>query len=59
MKRKLYRSKQNRVIRGFCAGIANYLNLSPTLVRVAFVFSGAGIITYFFICWLVPENPMM
>lgn len=59
MKKKLYRSKQNRIILGLCGGIARYFNLNPTLVRILCFFSGIGIITYFIICLLVPENPMI
>ncbi len=35
--RKLYRSKTNRVIGGVCGGIAEYLNVDPTLIRVLWV----------------------
>lgn len=33
MKNKLLRSKNNRVINGTCAGLANYINLPIPLVR--------------------------
>lgn len=59
MKRKLYRSKQNRIILGLCGGIAKYLNLNPGLVRILWLLSGIGIFAYFLICLVVPENPMM
>ncbi len=54
-KKRLTRS-DNKVIGGVCAGIADYLNLDPTVVRVLYVlmifFAGFGILLYF-ILWLV------
>ncbi|HPZ22342.1 MAG TPA: PspC domain-containing protein, partial [Bacillota bacterium] len=35
--KKLYRSRRNAIISGVCGGIADYLNLDPTVVRVLFV----------------------
>ena len=35
--KRLYRSKKDRMICGVCGGIANYFNIDPTLVRLAFV----------------------
>ncbi len=59
--KRLYRSRYNKVIGGVCQGMANYFNLDPSLVRIAWViftlFGGAGILAYI-ICWIViPESP--
>ena len=35
--RKLLRSKKERMIGGVCGGLANYLNIDPTILRLAFV----------------------
>jgi phage shock protein PspC (stress-responsive transcriptional regulator) len=35
--RKLYRDENNRIIAGVASGIANYISLDPTIVRVLFV----------------------
>ena len=35
--KKLYRSKKNKVISGVCAGIAEYLNIDPTVVRLIYI----------------------
>jgi len=35
--KRLYRDEQNKVLGGVCAGIANYLNLDPILVRVLWI----------------------
>ena len=61
MKKKLYRSKKDKMIAGVCGGIAEYFDIDPILARllgVLFVLSGgAGIIAYI-IAWIViPENP--
>lgn len=54
-KKRLTRS-DNKMIGGVCAGIADYLNWDPTVVRVLYVlmifFAGFGILLYF-ILWLV------
>ncbi len=54
--RKLQRSTSNKMIAGVCAGIANYFNLDPTIIRVLYVlmvfFAGFGILLYL-ILWLV------
>ena len=42
MQKKLYRSKSDRMLVGVCAGVAEYFDIDPTLVRVAwavFVFA--------------------
>ena len=35
--KKLYRSESNRMLCGVCAGIAEYFDLDPTLIRLASV----------------------
>ena len=37
MNRRLYRSRTDTVIGGVAAGLANYLNTDPALVRVGWV----------------------
>lgn len=54
-KRKLTRSNDG-MIGGVCAGLADYLDLDPTIVRVAWIlmvlFAGFGVLLYA-ILWLV------
>jgi phage shock protein PspC (stress-responsive transcriptional regulator) len=58
--KRLQRSKSNRVLGGVCAGVANYLNMDPTLVRVLTVvislFTGVPIILYIIALFVVPEE---
>lgn len=57
MQRKLRRSS-NQMVAGVCAGIAEYFNTDPTLIRVAYVLLSIlsvgfpGLLVYI-ILWLV------
>ena len=43
MEKRLYKSNKNKMIDGVCAGIAEYFNIDPTLVRLgAVVLTCAG-----------------
>lgn len=59
--RRLYRSTQDRMFAGVCGGIAEYLDVDPTLVRLVFValalMGGPGPIIYIVLMLIVPENP--
>lgn len=58
--RKLERSRSNKVLGGVCGGVANYVNMDPTLVRVLTVvislFTGVPIIAYLVALFVVPEE---
>ncbi|HXK37725.1 MAG TPA: PspC domain-containing protein [Candidatus Paceibacterota bacterium] len=55
--RRLYRDEDRAILGGVCAGIAAYLEVDPTWVRIAFVilmFFGFGlIIPIYIILWLI------
>jgi phage shock protein C len=59
MEKKLRRSR-NSMIAGVCAGIAEYFNLEPTLVRVAYVILSAvsagfpGLLVYIILILVMP-----
>jgi phage shock protein C len=57
---KLMRSKDDRVIAGVAGGLAQYFNLDPTLVRVAWVvavvFGGFGFLAYVILWIVLPEG---
>jgi phage shock protein PspC (stress-responsive transcriptional regulator) len=60
--RGLYRARQGRMIRGVCAGLAEYLGLPVWLVRLIFValfFAGGfpGLAAYVVLGLLMPEAP--
>ena len=49
------------MISGVCGGIAEYLNIDPTLVRLAWVILGAAggfIVFAYLVAWvIIPEEP--
>jgi len=59
--RKLYRSSTDRKLAGVCGGLAQYLNVDATLIRVLFivltVLGGAGILIYVAMWVIVPREP--
>lgn len=58
--KRLYRSKKDRMICGVCGGIANYFNIDPTLVRLAFVLiamgAGSGTLAYIIAAIIIPDE---
>ena len=60
--KRLYRSRQERMIGGVCGGLGEYFGIDPTLVRLLFVFGtliGAqGILAYLVLLIVVPESPV-
>jgi phage shock protein C len=59
--RKLYRSRDNRMLAGVCGGLAEYFNLDVTLIRVLFVLlavlGGSGLVIYVAMWIIVPKEP--
>ena len=59
MDRKLYRDPRNGMLAGVCAGIAEYLGIDPTVVRLiwaALGLTGTGILLYIIAALVMPEN---
>ncbi len=60
--KRLYRSRDDRMLSGVCAGLAEYFGLDPTLVRVGWVIlsvltAGTGVLGYIVMAIVVPERP--
>ena len=57
--KRLTRSTGNRMLGGVCGGLAEYFNIDPTLVRLAFVvlslFGGPGVLLYIILWIVMPE----
>ena len=56
--KRLYKSN-NRMICGVCAGLAEYLGIDPTVVRLlwaALGLTGTGILLYIIAALVMPEN---
>ena len=62
-KKQVYRSRTNKMLAGVCAGLAEYFDIDPTLVRLAFVLMsfasfGIGLVAYFVMMLVFPEMPL-
>ncbi len=55
--RRLFRSRNQRVIAGVCGGLAEYFNLDPTWIRLLFILLsllGVGLfVVVYIICWII------
>ena len=60
--RRLYRCRSDRKIAGVAAGMAEYLELDPTVVRVAWIlsafFGGFTILLYIILAFIIPLEPV-
>lgn len=54
--KRLTRSMDDKILGGVCGGIARYLEVDPTLIRVLWVLAiflmGGGVLAYI-VCWLL------
>ena len=61
MEKRLYKSNDNKMIDGVCAGIAEYFGIDPTLVRLGAVafcaLGGSGILAYIVAMIIIPRKP--
>jgi phage shock protein C len=61
--RRLYRSRRDRQLAGVAGGIADYLEIDPTVVRILWILSvflgGFGILLYIIMAFVVPLEPGM
>lgn len=55
--KRLYRDEQNKVLGGVCAGIANYLNLDPIIIRILWILLfGISFFAYLLLWIAVPST---
>lgn len=58
--KRLYKSSTEKKICGVCGGIATYLNVDPTIIRLLWVlFSaafGCGILAYIIMAFIMPDE---
>ena len=61
MRERLYRSRNERMFLGVAGGLAEWFDVDPSIVRLAFVLfslaGGAGLIVYIAMAIFVPERP--
>ena len=59
MEKRLVRNVQDKKIAGVCAGLADYLDIDPTLVRALWILvtllGGSGILAYLILWLIIPE----
>jgi phage shock protein PspC (stress-responsive transcriptional regulator) len=59
--KRLMRSSTDKKIAGVCAGLADYFDLDPTLIRVlwllAIFFAGTGLLAYLILWIVLPLAP--
>lgn len=59
--RKIYRSRSDQMIAGVCGGLAEWLDLDPSIMRLIFVLLalavGHGIIIYLILLLVMPIQP--
>lgn len=57
---RLYKSRNNKMICGVCAGIADYFNIDPSIVRVLWAVlalaAGTGVLAYIACAIILPEG---
>ena len=61
--KKLYRSRDNRMVSGLCGGIGKYIGIDPTVVRVVvtvatILLAGFPAAIYLVLIMVVPEEPI-
>lgn len=58
--KRLYRSESSRMLCGVCAGIAEYFNLDPTLIRLTWalfcILGGSGVLAYILAAIIIPPE---
>ncbi len=61
MEKRLLKSRTDRQLCGVCGGLARYLNVDATIVRLAFVvvslLDGIGVLLYILLCLVMPQEP--
>ena len=61
MQKKLYKSSTDKKLDGVCAGIAEYFDIDPTVIRLAWVLAvacaGVGVLAYILAAFVMPRNP--
>jgi len=60
--KRLYRTNKNKMLCGVCQGIAEYINIDPTIVRllwVVFSICGVGVLVYIIAAVIMPIKEEM
>lgn len=59
--KKLYRSREDRMIGGVCGGLGKYFSIDPTVIRILYLLfaltGGSGVFVYLILLLVIPEEP--
>lgn len=62
MQKRLFRVNEGKVIFGVCGGIAEYLRVDPTVIRLIWaivgLMGGFGLLAYIVATLIIPEKPL-
>lgn len=63
MEKKLLRSRNDKVLSGVCGGLAKYLSLDVTILRIVWAIiavstGGMGLIAYVLAAVIIPQEPL-
>jgi len=61
--KQLTRSKRNSMLAGVCGGLGEFLDIDPTILRLAFAFGffatgGSVLLVYIVMAMVVPPEPV-
>jgi len=60
--KRLYRSRESKILAGVCAGLGDYFNIDPVIIRLLWVIltiaGGAGVLIYIIAWIIIPEEPV-
>ena len=60
--KRLYKANTGNMLDGVCAGVAEYFDIDPTVIRVAWAiiscFAGIGILAYIACAVIMPRKPL-
>ncbi len=60
---RLYRDDNDKLLGGVCSGVANYLRVDPTIVRLVFALiafgAGTGVFLYILLWIILPSKPLV
>lgn len=60
MKKRLYKIEKGKKLDGVCGGIAEYFDIDPTIIRLAWILftacAGSGIIAYIIAAIIMPTK---
>lgn len=60
MAKRIYRNSCNKMVAGVCSGLADYFDIDPTIVRIAWLAAlfcwGTGLFAYLIAVILIPSD---